>query len=416
MKKLLIITHLFYPEVASTAQIYTDMAKYLSKDFDVTVICSVPCYVGKIEDKYKNGKIFFEQLDNIKIVRVAVSEYEKKNKISRIKHILSFYKNVKYAIRKMKKENYDVIFATSQPPFIGGMLGRYAKKKLKLPMIYNIQDFQPEQTCAVGYIKNKMILSIAMSVDKKSCKKSDLVITVGEDMKETLNKRFKNRNVPSNVVINNWIDEKQIYPLEKTNEKIVNFKKMYDLENKFIIMYSGNIGLYYDLPNILKCFYKNKNDDSIRLVFVGDGAVKKELEKIVKEDNYTNVRFVPYQDKNDLIYSLNSADVHIVCNSKGIKGVSVPSKIYGIIATNVPCIGILENGSTAHDIIKQSKCGEVVEPGDYSKIEELFDLVVKEKYDYVKKFNGGRYYLENNFTADISLKKYKNSINGLLEK
>jgi thiamine pyrophosphate-dependent acetolactate synthase large subunit-like protein len=81
---------------------------------------------------------------------------------------------------------------------------------------------------------------------RKACLKSDLVITVGHDMQRTLINRFNNTNVPNNVVINNWIDEKEIYPLNKSNKNIIKFKKKYHLDNKFVIMYSGNIGLFYD--------------------------------------------------------------------------------------------------------------------------------------------------------------------------
>ena len=53
-------------------------------------------------------------------------------------------------------------------------------------------------------------------------------------------------------MINNWIDESEIYPLESDNERVVAFKKKNGLDGKFVIMYSGNIGLYYDLENLIK--------------------------------------------------------------------------------------------------------------------------------------------------------------------
>ena len=53
-------------------------------------------------------------------------------------------------------------------------------------------------------------------------------------------------------MINNWIDENEIYPLDERNERVVAFKKKYGLDGKFVIMYSGNIGLYYDLENLMK--------------------------------------------------------------------------------------------------------------------------------------------------------------------
>ena len=90
------------------------------------------------------------------------------------------------------------------------------------------------------------------------CRQSDLIITVGRDLVETVNKRFHGNNVPKTVMINNWIDEKEIYPLPTDNPGVVAFKEKYGLSDKFVIMYSGNIGLYYDLENIMKVIEKFK--------------------------------------------------------------------------------------------------------------------------------------------------------------
>ena len=62
--------------------------------------------------------------------------------------------------------------------------------------------------------------------------------------------------------------------------------------------------------------------------FVGAGSVLDKLVLYVKEHQMNNVVFIPYQDKADLIYSLNAGDVHWCVNAKGIKGVSCPSNVY----------------------------------------------------------------------------------------
>ena len=41
-----------------------------------------------------------------------------------------------------------------------------------------------------------------------------------------------------------------------------------------------------------------------------------------------NVIFIPYQNKINLIYSLNAGDVQWCVNAKGIKGVNCPSNVY----------------------------------------------------------------------------------------
>ena len=196
----------------------------------------------------------------------------------------------------------------------GGLLGVWGKWMKHAKYIYNIQDFNPEQVLAVGYTKSKLITDAMMWFDKFSCKRSDLVITVGRDLVETVENSFKDKKVPKTVMINNWIDENEIYPLDESNEKVLAFKKKYGLGGKFVIMYSGNIGLYYDLENLIKVVEKikpgTKTADGREVVFafVGAGSVLDKLVLYVKQHHMDNVTFIPYQDKADLIYSLNLPD------------------------------------------------------------------------------------------------------------
>lgn len=412
-EKMLVYANYFYPEVASLGQLLTELCENLVNDFDITVICSVPCYTGKIEEKYKKDKYFFEKYGDIKIIRVSVPECNKTNKLSRIKHILVYFLKAIKVTFKLRK--IDIIYTVSQPPILGGMLGFIGKKITKGKLVYNIQDFNPEQIIAVNYSKNKLLVKLLLAIDKFVCRKSDLIIVVGRDMKETLIKRFKNKKIPNTVVINNWINEKSVYPLEKTHKKVIAFKKKYQLENKFIIMYSGNVGLFYDLENLITIFEKYKDNDDIVFAIIGEGAIKQKLIDYCDYKQMNNVRFISYQDKKDLVYSLNAADIHLVTNSKGIKGVSVPSKIYGCLATNVPILGILENGSEAWKIIEDSNCGVVVDTGNYEQIDNILNEIIGNKNKFVSKHLTGRKYLENNFTKDKSIEKYKKELKKIVK-
>lgn len=407
-KKMLVYANYFYPEVASTAQILTELCQGLQKYYSIKVICAVPCYTGKIEAQYKNKNYFYEKYEDIEIVRVRVKEFDKKKKLNRILHILSYFFRSIFATFKVGKQ--DIVYTISQPPILGGILGNIGRILTKGKLIYNIQDFNPEQIMAVSYAKNKLLLKLMLMIDKHTCKKASLIIIVGHDMQKTLENRFHNKKVPNNVIINNWMNEKEVYPLSKNDKRVQEFRRKYGLENKFVIMYSGNIGLYYDLENLIKIIIKFKKEKDIIFVFVGEGNVKDKLVQYCEKNNVSNVVFVPYQDKQDLIYSLNAADVHLVTNAKGIKGVSVPSKIYGCLATNVPVFGILEKESEAWNIITASNCGIVVETGNYEKIEKNMHQIIKEKEKFVKQHETGRKYLEENFMKDKSITKYYEEI------
>lgn len=407
-KKLLIYAHYFYPDVASTGQILTELCEGMTDTFDITVICVVPSYSGTIDEKYKTKRIYKEEHNGIKIIRVRVPEFQKSNKISRVKNLLAYFFNSLLATLKIEKQDY--IYTISQPPILGGVLGVLGKWLKGGKLIYNIQDFNPEQTMAVGYSKNKLLLNTVMAVDKFSCKKSDKVIVVGRDMQETLRNRFNNKKVPKNVFINNWINEKEIYPLEQNHPRVVEFKEKYNLKNKFIIMYSGNIGLYYDLENIIKVIGEFKDRDDVVFAFVGDGTVKDKVEAYVKENNLSNVTFIPYQDKSDLIYSLNAADIHWVVNAKGIKGVSVPSKLYGVMAAGKPVLGVLDEGSEARLIVEECNCGVCIEPGNYKEISNNIEYILNNKEEIKALGLNGRQYLETNLTKEVSINKYKENI------
>lgn len=424
MKRILIYAHYYVPDVASTGQILQDLAEGMTDEFDVTVICTVPSYMGTIEERYKKKKFYREKLNGVNLIHVPVPEFSKTSKISRIKNIIAYYVNARKATRLVGNQDY--VFAISQPPILGGMLGVYGKNHIRTSngdrpkFIYNIQDFNPEQIKAVGYIKNRLFLLIALWLDKRSCRKSDLVITVGRDLVETLKNRFEHSAIPKHVMINNWIDDDAVYPLESDDQGVVEFKKKYGLTDKFVFMYSGNLGLYYDLEGLFGVIEKFKNAKTktgkdVVFAFVGAGSLLEQLIKYRDDHDMGNVVFIPYQDKSKLIYSLNAADVHLCVNAKGIKGVSVPSKIYGIISVGKPILAVLENKSEAEMLIFDSKCGIVSEPEEYDAFEENLNYFISEilQEDLLEMGAKGREYLKRKLRKRNAVNAYISGIKGL---
>ena len=415
-KNLLIYAHYYIPDTASTGQILRELAEGMLDKFNITVICVVPSYLGTIEDKYKTKKYYEEEINGVKVLRIRVPEFSKTNKKSRVKNIVSYFFGAMGATSKVGKMDY--VFSISQPPILGGLLGVWGKWMKHAKYIYNVQDFNPEQVLAVGYTKSKFITDVMMWFDKFSCKRSDLVITVGRDLVATVENRFKGKKVPKTVMINNWIDENEIYPLDEKNEKVLEFKEKYGLDGKFVIMYSGNIGLYYDLENLIKVVERFKpgtktmDGREVIFAFVGAGTKLEVLQQYVSEHNMDNVRFIPYQDKADLIYSLNAGDVHWCVNAKGIKGVSCPSKAYGIMAASKPILGVLEPGSEVRCLIEDTHGGLCCEPGEYDKVEENICWFIENAGNRDLKAMGarGRKNLEKNLTRNVSVKKYAEEI------
>jgi colanic acid biosynthesis glycosyl transferase WcaI len=409
MKKIVFVINYYYPDLASTGQLMTDLTRNIQEDFEITVIAAQPGYAG---EKVDNTKILeYELFEKMKIIRLKLPEVNKLSKVSRIKYIFKYFFLALMAL--LKEEKINVIYTISQPPILGGLIGTIGKLVKRSKHVYNIQDFNPEQANAVNFASNKVIYFLAKFIDKINCKYSDEIILVGNDMADTLKRRFNNKKVPHYTVINNWTDEDDITPI-RDNEQIQKFKKEHGINGKFIVMYSGNIGLYYDLENIISITNHFKDNKDIVFVFIGEGAVKDKMQKFTNENNLSNVLFLPYQPKEFIKYSLNAADLHLVVNQKGIKGVSVPSKIYGVMAAGKPILGVLEQGSEAERLISESKCGAVVEPQNYKGIIEKIEFFYEMNNDKLNEIGlCGREYLDENLKKKTSINKYREILKSL---
>lgn len=403
-RKITFVINYFYPDLAATSQLMTELTGRLQNDFDITVIAAQPGYAGE----NNNSKKLFEEdyLESIKVVRIKLPAVDKNSKVSRIKYISSYFLLANIAL--LKEKGTDVIFTISQPPVLGGLIGTIGKLLKRSRHIYSVHDFNPEQAQAVAYTNNQAVFKIAKAIDKLNCSYADQVLLVGEDMAETLKGRFVDQKVPNHTVISNWTDEEAIVPLEKDEPAIQEFLDTHGLQDKFIVMYSGNLGLYYDLENLIQVAKQFTDQPDIVFLFIGEGAVKQRIQEYAEQNNLENVRFLPYQPKEFLKYSLNAADVHLVVNQKGIKGVSVPSKIYGVMAAGKPVLGVLEQRSEVQRLIFESGAGVVIEPQDYRGIVHAINYLRSLDPAELKAMGlKGRAYLEENLTRDTSINKYR---------
>jgi glycosyltransferase involved in cell wall biosynthesis len=98
--------------------------------------------------------------------------------------------------------------------------------------------------------------------------------------------------------------------------------------------------------------------------FVGDGPQKRCLVQTAEQEGWQRVLFFPYEAKERLRFSLSAADVHLVSLRSDMAGLSVPSKLYGIMAAARPVLFIGPAESEVALVIKEAQCGQVIRPGD----------------------------------------------------
>lgn len=180
------------------------------------------------------------------------------------------------------------------------------------------------------------------------------------------------------------------------------------------LLYSGNLGLGHDLETIIKAIAQMNGQANVKAVFVGEGKAKRALQKYVEELKLDKIEFRPPVPLFKLPELLAEGDIHLVSQKIGTQGLIVPSKIYGILAAGRPSLFIGPPDCEPAIIVKNSRSGFIVSPGDIAgTIEALSNLVSDRNLRLEMGYRAKQYYQEH-FGRQRSVSKIINAIESLL--
>ncbi len=393
--KVLLINQYFYPDVAATAQLMTDLTEDLaSRNIKMTVLTSNSRYNGGKLDGSRNGR-----QPNAKIIRVNSSSLGKRNNAARLLDYLSFYFLV--TVRSLFLCKQDVVIALTTPPLLS-LVGLLLKVVKRSKFVYLVEDVYPDTAVAFGVLKKDGILTGIMNhISNQSYRHADRVIAISEKMKTTLT----NKGVATSTIstIHNWADVKQIYPVCRNENRFISRN---NLEKYFTVQYSGNMGVAHDFETFLGGIVSLRDLEDIKFLFIGDGVRKKEILMAKERWDLANLYCFPYQKRHDLPFSISAGDVSLISLKSSFDGFIVPCKIYGIMAAARPVIMVGKNDSDIARLIQSAECGFQIDEGDVDGFIEKI-LLLHSDSDLAKKFgeNGHRYFLEN-FERRIATEQY----------
>jgi colanic acid biosynthesis glycosyl transferase WcaI len=208
----------------------------------------------------------------------------------------------------------------------------------------------------------------------------------------------------------NWIDLDFIKPIERNNV----FRTDNNLSNeKFLVMYAGNIGNKQGLETLIDAASILKERTDIAFFIIGDGTLKSSLEEKANSMKLPNLRFLPLQPKEILPYMLSAADVLVITQKTSIVDVVLPSKLLTYMASATPVVASVNFNSEAARIISQAKSGLIVEPENAEALAKAIlhlcsSSVLREEYG-----NNGRSYVSKHFEKSEILEKFLELINTL---
>lgn len=402
-KRILFLNRCFYPDVEATGQFLTELCEELENDFIVHVICGNPLY-RKVK---KRGLIHKTYHRNITVWRVNNTTLPKKFFLTRVVNLISYFIPCflwTFFIKKM-----DYIVAETDPPLLASIAYVYSKIR-RCRFIYYSQDIWPQVGIVNEGMTNPLITTVFKGINGFLYKKSDRIIVLGRDMKKRLEEE---NHVPSFKIgiVENWADPNKIFPIHREDNL---FLQKHAIENKFVVMYSGNIGLSQELENIVYAAASLKEIKDILFVLIGEGASKEKLLHLTESLGLPNVKFLPYQEKEELKFSLNAAHIHLITLKEGMKGYIVPSKVYGIMASGRPFIAAVDKDCEIDKLVKEFYCGLTVSPSNVEELKSAVLWAFHNKEDIEKMGENGRKALENFYSRKICTRKFKDILQKLI--
>ena len=118
---------------------------------------------------------------------------------------------------------------------------------------------------------------------------------------------------------------------ERVSKDKNQFVAEHNLQDKFIIQYSGNIGLTHKVEVVVELAELLKDNNDIIFQIIGRGPRVPALQKMVEEKKLPNCTFLPFQTDEMFPFSLSAADLGIVILDELTSKGSVPSKSYNLM-------------------------------------------------------------------------------------
>ena len=390
--KVVLVSEFFYPYKTSTQKILTELAEdFVEYGLEVDVLTTKNAYR---EEKQDLGK--YEIYRGINIKRVFSTEGNRDSKIGRLLNYITFTTSVFFNL--LFKKNYDKILFVSNPPLVP-FIGYLIKKLRGKNYIYLVHDIYPDVAEKLGVIKKGSIISKVMNyMNKKIYTNAERIIALGKDMKRVI--ADKGVDEEKIEIVTNWADSRVNY--EKEVDK--NFYKKYRLENKFNILYTGNISKVHAIDTIVEVAKILKNEENIMFTFVGDGNRKQDLIKLKEKEDLRNIQLENYMFGEEYNNLLNCANLFITTLQQGIEGLGVPSKTYTYMSVAKPLIAIMSENSEIGSMVNQYNLGKQFNNKEYHKIAE-FILELKNSNELYNEISKN---VRNKFLNEYERKKVTN--------
>ena len=396
-KKILIISAVFPPEQVTSALMNYDLAKALSKDYEVIVLRPYPTRpIGMQFDYAGMGEEPFQT------ILIDSYTHPESQLIGRFKESIDFGRKCAQYIREHHDE---IAFIYNNPwQLVGVNIVARTANKYHIPYMIAIQDIYPECLFTNKHypsIVKKVACSILKPIDKYYQKHAASIRTISDEMAEYLS---STRKLPRDkyLVVNNWQNDEDFEGLKDAQES-----------EKLRFVYTGSINLHANVDLIIKAFAKADIPNSELLIY-GGGNQKDNCVKMVEDMGLKNVSF-GFVKRTDIPQVQANASALVLALPSGNGNLCLPSKMTSYMLSGKPVIASVDQDSATTRYIKEAQCGICVKPDNIDALVDGFRKFSSMPHEQLNTLGtNSRQFAEQNLTRKVNLQRVVENIEHVL--
>jgi colanic acid biosynthesis glycosyl transferase WcaI len=367
--RILVLSINYWPDETGIAAFNIWRCEYLaSRGHQVTICTGPPYYPGwRVPAQYRGKLVQREVRNGVTILRSWMFVPPTLNTRNRILHEASFLASS--FMRAIATEKPDLIFAVS-PPLGLGLTASTLSRLWRVPYIFDVEDLQPDAAVELGMLKKQSVINFLYRVEWKAYRGAALISTLTEGMLQRIVEKGIN---PSKVVLFPPRADSYLYTLRDRIDGSA-FREKYGLQEKLIVSHCGNMGVKQGLEVILHAAEKSHERDDVLYLFVGDGAMRLQLEAEAQTRNLNNVRFLPLLRNDEFLEMLAATDIALITQQRVVSDIVFPSKTVTLLAAGCPVIASVNSGSEVARAVLRSGAGLVVAP---ENADALWDAILE---------------------------------------
>ena len=301
-----------------------------------------------------------ETLGGVEVRRIPLTSFGKRSIAVRLLGGVSF--TIQAIARSLFLRPLDAIVVSTAPP-MASVAAVVIGALRRAPIKYWVMDLNPDQSIALGVVRARSLMARVFDrLNRLVLRRASDVVVLDRFMAERVNRKLD--VLPKLTIIPPWPHEDH---LEEVRHEDNPFRHRHGLDDKLVVMYSGNHGPSNPITTVLQAAKRLTDKPDVVFLFVGGGVGKAEVDVSVGP----TIRSLPYQPLDQLRYSLSAADVHLVTVGDAVVGIVHPSKVYGALAVGRPILLLGPEQSHVGEMIRNHDIGWRISHGDVDGAEAM---------------------------------------------